>query len=122
MKFLVDMPVTPQAVAHLEAKGHDALHASTAGIGTEDDSVILERARIDDRVVVTADLDYPRLLALLKADRPGVILFRGGSYSDAEMLALLDRVLAQSETLELERSITVVDQYRIRRRRLPIKD
>jgi predicted nuclease of predicted toxin-antitoxin system len=122
LKFLVDMPVTPQAVAHLEAKGHDALHASTAGIGTEDDSVILERARIDDRVVVTADLDYPRLLALLKADRPGVILFRGGSYSDAEMLALLDRVLAQSETLELERSITVVDQYRIRRRRLPIKD
>jgi predicted nuclease of predicted toxin-antitoxin system len=96
--------------------------ASTAGLATEDDSVILERARIDDRIVVTADLDYPRLLALLKADRPGVILFRGGSYSDAEMLALLDRVLAQSDTLELERSITVVDQHRIRRRSLPIKD
>lgn len=122
MKFLVDMPVTPQAVAHLEAKGHDALHASTAGLGTEDDSVILERARIDDRIVVTADLDYPRLLALLKADRPGVILFRGGSYSDAEMLALLDRVLAQSDSLALDRSITVVDQHRIRRRSLPIKD
>ena len=43
------MPVTPQVVAHLEAKGHDALHASTAGLATEDDSVILERARIDDR-------------------------------------------------------------------------
>ena len=97
------MPVTPQAVPHLEAKGH-------------------ERARIDDRIVVTADLDYPRLLALLKADRPGVILFRGGSYSDAEMLALLDRVLAQSDTLDLERSIIVVDQHRIRRRSLPIKD
>lgn len=122
MKFLVDMPVTPQAVAHLEAKGHDAVHASTAGLGTEDDSVILERARIDGRIVVTADLDYPRLLALLKADRPGVILFRGGSYSDAEMLALLDRVLAQSDTLVLDRSITVVDQHRIRRRSLPIKD
>jgi hypothetical protein len=55
-------------------------------------------------------------LAQLKLDRPGVILFRGGSYSDTEMLALLDRVLAQAETLELERSITVVDQHRIRRR------
>jgi hypothetical protein len=31
-----------------------------------------------------------------------VILFRGGSFSDAEMLALLDRVLAQSDTLDLE--------------------
>jgi hypothetical protein len=65
-------------------------------------------------------LDYPRLLAQLKLDRPGVILFRGGSYSDTEMLALLDRVLAQAETLELDRSITVVDQHRIRRRGLPL--
>jgi predicted nuclease of predicted toxin-antitoxin system len=122
LKFLVDMPVTPQAVAHLEAKGHDAIHASTAGLATAEDSVILQRAQADDRIVVTADLDYPRLLAVLKADRPGVILFRGGSYSDAEMLALLDRVLAQSDTLDLERSITVVDQHRIRRRSLPITD
>jgi hypothetical protein len=53
------MPVTPQAVAHLEAKGHEAIHASTAGLATEDDSEILERARIEDRIVVTADLDYP---------------------------------------------------------------
>jgi hypothetical protein len=51
-----------------------------------------------------------------------VIIFRGGSYSDAEMLALLDRVLTQSETLDLDRSITVVDQHRIRRRSLPVMD
>ncbi len=51
-----------------------------------------------------------------------MILFRGRSYSDAEMLALLDRVLAQAETLELDRSITVVDQHRIRRRGLPLTD
>jgi hypothetical protein len=60
--------------------------------------------------------------ALLNLDRPGVIIFRGGSYSDAEMLALLDRVLTQSETLDLDRSITVVDQHRIRRRSLPVMD
>ena len=55
-------------------------------------------------------------------DRPGVILLRGGSYSDAEMLALLDRVLAQAETPYLDCSIIVVDQRRIRRRGLPITD
>lgn len=122
MKFFVDMPVTPQAVPHLEAKGHDAIHASAVGFGKKDDSDILERARAEDRIVITADLDYPRLLALLKLDRPGVILFRGGSYSDAEMLALLDRVLAQAGTLNLESSMTVVDRHRIRRRGLPLTD
>jgi predicted nuclease of predicted toxin-antitoxin system len=84
------MPVTPQAVAHLEAKGHDAVHAFSIGLGAARDSDI-ERARAEDRIVVTADLDYPRLLAQLKLDRPGVILFRGGSYSDAEMLACRSR-------------------------------
>lgn len=117
------MPVTPQAVTHLRAKGHNAVHAFDVGLGTKPDSEILERARTEDRIVITADLDYPRLLALLGADRPGVILFRGGSYSDAEMLALLDRVLAaQGETLKLERSVTVVDQHRIRHRSLPLTD
>jgi hypothetical protein len=60
------------------------------------------------------------LLALERADGPGIILFRGGSYSDREMLDLLDRVLARVEALEPERSITVIDRHRIRRRRLPI--
>ncbi len=118
----MDMPVTPQAVAHPEAKGHDAVHASAVGFGEKPDIEILERARAEDRIVITADLDYPRLLALLKLDRPGVILFRGGSHSDAEMLALLDRVFAQAQTLNLESSITVVDQRRIRRRSLPVSD
>jgi len=116
------MPVTPQAVAHLQAKGHDAVHASAIGLGAKPDSDILDRARAEDRIVITADLDYPRLLAILKVDRPGVILFRGGSYSDAEMLALLDRVLAQVDSLRLDCSITVVDQHRIRRRSLPVTD
>ena len=51
-----------------------------------------------------------------------MIFFRGGSYSDAERLALLDRVLAQSNTLDLECWITVVDQHKIRRRTLPLTD
>lgn len=120
MKFLVDVPVTPQAVAHLHAQAHDAVHASSVGLASAPDTEILERARGEGRVVVTADLDYPRLLALQKASSPGIILFRGGSYSDREMLALLDRVLAQGEVLQINSSITVVDRDRIRRRPLPI--
>ena len=71
-------------------------------------------------VVVTADLDYPRLVLVKDASGPGVILFRGGSYSDQEMLALLDRVLGHAARLDLDHSITVVDRKRIRHRRLPL--
>jgi hypothetical protein len=49
-----------------------------------------------------------------------VILFRGGSYADTEMLELLDRVLAAVSADDLEHSVTVVDRHRIRRRQLPL--
>ena len=117
MRLLVDMPVTPRAIPHLQAAGHDAVHAATVGLSTASDQRILEVAHLEARVVVTADLDYPRLLALSGALGPGIVLFRGGSYSDEEMLGLLDRVLALGG--DLERSITVVDRSRIRRRSLP---
>jgi predicted nuclease of predicted toxin-antitoxin system len=114
------MPVTPLAVAHLRAIGHDAVHAQEIGLARVSDIQLLDAARREERVVVTADLDYPRLLALHQAARPGIILFRGGAYSDAEMLGLLDRVLTQSPALDLEESIVVVDRRRMRRRALPI--
>jgi len=114
------MPVTPDAVEHLRRLGHEATHAAAVGLSTVSDNEILAVARREARVVVTADLDYPRLLAIESADGPAVILFRGGTYSDSEMLALLDRVLAEVPTIELERSVTVVDRHRIRRRRLPL--
>jgi predicted nuclease of predicted toxin-antitoxin system len=120
LKFLIDMPVTPDAGPHLRAAGHDAIHAFDLGLARSSDIELLVVARREERVVVTADLDYPRLMALQQADSPGVILFRGGSYSDTEMLALLDRVLARADTLDLEHSIVVVDRWRIRRRALPL--
>ena len=120
MKFLVDMPVTPLAVTLLKAIGHDAVHAHEIGLARAADTELLDLARREERVLITADLDYPRLLALHQASRPGIILFRGSAYSDTEMLGLLDRVLTHRPGLDLEGSIVVVDRRRIRRRALPI--
>src|SRR5437763_1375172 len=84
------------------------------------DNELLTVARREERVIITADLDYPRLIALQQADRPGVILFRGGAYSDRERLALLARVLARTPPRDLEHSIVVVDPRRVRRRAVPM--
>jgi hypothetical protein len=52
LKFFVDMPVTPQAVAHFEAEGHDAIHASAVGFGQTPDSEILAAFGVGDRARV----------------------------------------------------------------------
>ena len=64
MRFLVDMPRSPGLAGWLARQGHDAVYALEAGLDRASDEVILERARSEQRVIVTADLDYPRFLAL----------------------------------------------------------
>jgi predicted nuclease of predicted toxin-antitoxin system len=112
-EILVDMPLPPALARWLATQGHDAVHASAIGLGRSADAEILTRAREDTRTVVTADLDYPRLLALAGAEGPSLILFRGGGWSEADIL----NVIGEGA---IARSIVVVDRTRVRRRRLPI--
>lgn len=119
MRFLIDMPLSPELAVCLVKKGHDAVHALEVGLGRASDPAILERARNEQRVVVTADLDYSRLLALAKDEGPGLILFRGGNYSEQEAVERLTRALETIPNEELPNSIIVIEKGRIRRRRLP---
>jgi predicted nuclease of predicted toxin-antitoxin system len=120
MKALLDMPVSAALLDVLRKHGHEGIHAYHRGLDRASDIELLELARREERIVITADLDFPRLLVLSSAEGPGVILFRGGNYSDAEMCDLLDRVLNQVSPQMLENSICVVDKKRIRTTRLPL--
>ena len=120
MKVLLDMPVSSSLLDVLDAYGHEGVHAHQIGQDRASDRELLEIARREGRIVITADLDFPRLLALSSAEGPGLILFRGGNYSDAEMCDLLERVLRQVAPDALESSICVVDKKRIRITRLPL--
>ena len=73
------------------------------------------------RVVITADTDFPHLLALSWATTPGVVLFRGGTYTSPEMVDLLERVFVALPESILGHSICVVDKKRIRHRPLPLE-
>ena len=120
MKFLVDMPLSPELAVWLRERGHDALHVTKLGLAHAADGEILELARGEQRVVVTADLDYPRLLALAQLEAPGLILFRGGNYSEQESLERLERALNTIPEIDLPHSVVVIEKGRIRQRRLPL--
>jgi predicted nuclease of predicted toxin-antitoxin system len=114
------MPLSPRLAEWLNQQGHDAVHAADLGLDHAPDSEILERARTDRQVVVTADLDYPRLLAMAQAEGPGVILFRGGNYSEREIIQRLQDAFQTVPLEELPVVLLVVERSRIRRRRLPV--
>ena len=120
MKFLVDMPLSPALAQWLVDKRHDAVHAAAIGMARASDAEIIARAMQEGRTVVTADLDYPRLLALAGASEPSLILFRGGAWSDAEVIARMDGLLQGLSETDIEQSVVVIERERVRRRRLPI--
>ncbi len=120
MRFLVDMPLSPKLAEYLRQQGHDAVHASDIGLSFSPDTVILENAKAQGRVIITADLDYPRLLAQAGDCGPGLILFRGGNYSEQQAKELLIWALKVIPENELPNSLVVIDKKRIRRIFLPI--
>jgi predicted nuclease of predicted toxin-antitoxin system len=114
------MPLSPTLAQWLMSQGHDAIHAAAIGLARAPDTDIIALARRDDRIVITADLDYPRLLALSAAESPAVILFRGGDWKESQTI---DRLLAAMAIIpedELSRSLVVIEKSRIRRRALPL--
>jgi len=121
MDFLLDVPVSPTLIGVLEEYGHTGVHVHQIGLHTATDESLLALASRERRVVITADLDFPRLLALSAVHGPGLVLFRGGNYSDAEMRLLLRSVLQKVPETTLQCSVCVVDKQRIRITRLPLR-
>lgn len=78
------MPLSPAVAVWLADQGHDAVHATDLELHRATDSEIMARAKQEARTVVTADLDYPRLLAIARASEPSLILFRNGDWTEAE--------------------------------------
>lgn len=114
------MPLSPLLATWLVGHGHDAVHAASVGLATSSDSHIIDVARRERRTIVTADLDYPRLLATARSTEPSLILFRGGNWSEADVRTRMAMLLSSFETNEIENSILVVERERIRRRHLPL--
>ena len=82
MKFLVDVPLSPGLARRLADQGHESDHASARRFAHWSDERILAVPLTEKRIVVTADLDYPRLLAEMALTAPAVILLRGGAISE----------------------------------------
>jgi predicted nuclease of predicted toxin-antitoxin system len=120
MRFLIDMPLPPSLTDLLAGHGHDAVHASAVGLDRASDTEIIRHAVENGQTIATADLDYPRLLALMGISAPSPILFRSGNWTEAEIMSRMGEVLGAIGDDQLPRTVLVVERQRVRRRRLPL--
>ena len=120
MRFLADVGVSPLTVNALRQAGYDAVHLVEQGLERLPDSAILHKALLEDRIVLTFDLDFGDLLAIGVSQLPSVIIFRM-KRTDPKFVTsrLLLAIEDCNEALKSGALVTVEDgRYRLRR--LPI--
>jgi predicted nuclease of predicted toxin-antitoxin system len=121
MKFLGDMSISPRTIALLREQGYDAIHLIEENLEKMTDQNILDKARQEERILLTVDLDFAQLLAISGDSLPSVILFRLGNVSrevaNRRLLAILN-----DYATELSNGLIIsVTDVSIRLRHLPIQ-
>ena len=121
MKFLVDNNLSLLLADALKAAGHDAAHLRDLGMQAATDHVVLEHARADERILVSADTDFGGLLAWSGASTPSVILIRRlAGRRAAEQAAIILANLDQVADDLTAGAIVVLHEDSLRVRRLPM--
>ena len=121
MRFLADAGISPRTVEFLRRRGHDAVHVRELAMQRAADRRLTEKARADERIVLTFDLDFGEILALGVVDRPSVVIFRLEDERAVSVNRRLEAVLSeQSKALE-HGALILVEDARYRVRSLPIR-
>jgi len=122
MRFLADMGVSPRCVEWLREHGHNAVHLYEEKLQNLSDKDILSKARDEERILLTMDLDYAQLISATGSDElPTVVIFR---LSDQRPSTVQERLAVLMPTLNKwinAHAIISVGDQRIRFRALPIR-
>lgn len=120
MKFLADMCVPLRAVEWLRKRNHDVVHARDLDLGRASDSEIFLKAGIEDRIVLTLDLGFGEIVAASGKKLPSVVTLRLHNTSTAHVIERLEIALDSATDALGKGAIVIVEESRIRIRRLPI--
>ncbi|HJR80561.1 MAG TPA: DUF5615 family PIN-like protein, partial [Anaerolineales bacterium] len=85
------------------------------------DSDILEKARREDRILLTHDLDFGDLLAASSGNLPSVIIFRLKDMRAANVSRHLYSVINQQPEALNKGAVCSVTEQKVRIRNLPIE-
>lgn len=121
MKFLLDMGISPKSADFLRRLDHDAVHLLDEGLGKLPDPDILEKARFEERVLLTHDLGFGELVAASGTQLPSVIIFRLNNMKPERVNRYLHEIIFKHQAALIQAVIISVSEEKIRSHYLPLK-
>jgi predicted nuclease of predicted toxin-antitoxin system len=120
MRFLADMGISMVTVYWLRELGYSAKHLREERLHKLPDNLILKKAKEEERILLTCDLDFGYLLFESKDSSPTTIIFRLEYQTALNHIHRLKK-LFDDYSIELQsHSVISIDDKKIRFRSLPI--
>lgn len=98
--FLTNENLHPEVVEFLREQGHDVLDLKETGLIGAGDLDVIRRAHAEERVVLTHDRDFGRLVVLDREAFTGIVYLRPGHLDPGFTIGTLRALLAKAPTLE----------------------
>ena len=112
MKLFADENIAAQIVDQLRHLGHDVLYPPETGLSADDD-IWLDKARTEQRILVTDDKDFGELVFRRKLPSAGVVLLRITPPTAARPTAVAP-IKMETELSYPPASFVVVTEHKIR--------
>jgi predicted nuclease of predicted toxin-antitoxin system len=120
MKFIADMGISPKTVSFLRDLGYEAGYLHEEDLDRLSDSKILEKARREESILPTHDLDFGDLLAAGGGRLPSVIIFRLRNMRPDRVNTHLNNVITHHSEARGHGAIVAVSEAGVRIRHLPL--
>lgn len=116
-KLLANENIPLSSVRFLEAAGHDVVSVTETSLGVSD-TVVLQQASEQGRILVTFDRDYGELVYLRRLPcPPAIILLRFTPTTPEEAGVIINGLL--SSAVDIDGYFLVLDRDHVRQRPLP---
>lgn len=114
MRFKVDENLHDDVAKLLADAGHDVHTVHEEGLRGATDAIIAEHCRVEERALVSLDLDFADIRTYPPASQPGLIVLRVANQSRQHVPKIMSPVVALLATETLTKRLWIVTEAGVR--------
>ena len=114
MKFKIDENLPAETSVLLRSFGHDAMTVYDQHLVGEPDDRILEVCTLEERVLITLDLDFADIRTYPPQDNFGLIVLRLHRQDKHYVLSMIQKIVSLFDQEEIKHRLWIVDEDKVR--------